>query len=103
MVYQLRSLDHLAFDLVKLNASGIQLPLNWRESCFFPLYLKIPKKAQAYNCVDLLVDLAPGLFLRREPAAHAFDLQVGMEPLDELLPREPGPYSAKPGWEAKWP
>jgi len=42
-LYQLRSiLDHLAFDLVELNVSRIQLPRKWREHCQFPLIEKIP-------------------------------------------------------------
>src|ERR1022692_409171 len=41
---------------------------------------------QANGLVDLLVQLAACLhFLRREPAAHAFGLQVGMEPVGKLL------------------
>ena len=43
VVYQLRSaLDHLAFDLVKRNQSGITLPANWDARCDFPLWLRIP-------------------------------------------------------------
>lgn len=42
-VYQLRSaLDHLAFDLVKRNQTGIVLPANWETRCDFPLWLRIP-------------------------------------------------------------
>jgi hypothetical protein len=44
-LYQLRSsLDHLAFDLVKLNATRIQLPSNWKKRCEFPLLTCIPTK-----------------------------------------------------------
>ena len=44
ILYQFRSaLDHLAFDLVKLNAGKIQFPVNWEERCSFPLKLKPPK------------------------------------------------------------
>jgi hypothetical protein len=50
-VHQIRStLDHLAFDLVKLNPSNIQLPANWEENCLFPLWLNPPKKPAVYNC-----------------------------------------------------
>jgi hypothetical protein len=43
VVYQLRSaLDHLVFDLVKRNQSGITLPANWDARCDFPLWLRIP-------------------------------------------------------------
>ena len=44
VLYQLRSaLDHLAFDLVKLNRTGIVLPHTWEEDCNFPLRFKLPK------------------------------------------------------------
>jgi hypothetical protein len=43
MVYQMRSaLDHLAFDLVKSNATKVQLPAKWFKRCEFPLCLTIP-------------------------------------------------------------
>jgi len=39
IVYQLRSaLDHLAFDLVKLNRDSIALPAKWEENCMFPTW-----------------------------------------------------------------
>lgn len=45
IVYQLRSaLDHLAFDLVKLNSGGITLPAGWERRCDFPLWVAIPDK-----------------------------------------------------------
>lgn len=38
LIYQLRStLDHLAFDLVKVNRNGIELPSDWEENCAFPI------------------------------------------------------------------
>jgi hypothetical protein len=44
MVYQMRSaLDHLAYNLVKINAQGIILPAGWAENCDFPLKLRLPK------------------------------------------------------------
>jgi hypothetical protein len=44
-LYQLRStLDHLAFDLVKLNATRIQLPSNWQKRCEFPLLTHVPMR-----------------------------------------------------------
>jgi len=44
-LYQMRSaLDHLAFDLVKHNASGIQLPSGWEKRCEFPLLTEVPTK-----------------------------------------------------------
>jgi hypothetical protein len=43
MIYQMRSaLDHLAFDLVQLNAT--KLTANWFKKCEFPIYITIPKK-----------------------------------------------------------
>lgn len=40
LLYQLRStLDHLAFDLVKMNRSGIILPSDWEEHCAFPIWV----------------------------------------------------------------
>jgi hypothetical protein len=51
MLYHLRSaLDHLAFDLVKVNAGSIQLPSDWEEECAFPLCLDPLKSAPKYNC-----------------------------------------------------
>jgi hypothetical protein len=39
VLYQLRSaLDHLAFDLVKLNPGNISLPADWTDKCEFPLF-----------------------------------------------------------------
>lgn len=43
-IYQIKSsLDHLAFDLVKLNVRNIQLPAKWDRQCEFPLILEVPK------------------------------------------------------------
>lgn len=59
MVYQLRSaLDHMAFDLVKFNASNIQLPADWEEQCCFPLRLRVPKETPVYNCFSRIL---PGI------------------------------------------
>jgi hypothetical protein len=45
VVYQLRSaLDHLVFDLVKLNPSKIKLSKSWHRNCQFPLLTKVPEK-----------------------------------------------------------
>ena len=53
MVYQLRStLDHLAFNLVKLNPSGAALPTDWERRCEFPIWFKPPGTGSAYNCFD---------------------------------------------------
>lgn len=43
MIYQMRSaLDHLAFALIKCNATGIPLPAKWEERTEFPICIKIP-------------------------------------------------------------
>jgi hypothetical protein len=45
--YQIRSaLDHLTFNLVKINPNSIALPTDWEESCSFPLKLTLPKSIQ---------------------------------------------------------
>ena len=42
IVYHLRSaLDHLAFDLVKLNQRDIALPAKWDENCMFPTWTSL--------------------------------------------------------------
>jgi hypothetical protein len=51
VIYQIRSaLDHLAFGLVKLNRSGIALPVDWEENSAFPMWHRTPKKPPAFNC-----------------------------------------------------
>jgi len=51
VLYQLRStLDHLAFDLVKLNRIGTPLPSEWEENCCFPLWIDPLTKPPFYNC-----------------------------------------------------
>jgi hypothetical protein len=48
-VYQLRSnLDHLAFDLVRMNRSGSTLPPKWEENCQFPILDKTPSSGQTF-------------------------------------------------------
>lgn len=43
VVYQLRSaLDHLAFELVKSNASKAALEKGWERVCEFPLFIRVP-------------------------------------------------------------
>jgi hypothetical protein len=52
-IYQIRSaLDHLAFQLVKLNRGGGTLPPDWEEKCAFPLRVKLPKKTPVFNCFE---------------------------------------------------
>jgi hypothetical protein len=68
-LYQLRSaLDHLAFDLVKLNPSGVTLPTNWEKRCDFPLWLTIPQDMircghanppLPYNCFEKMLPNIP--------------------------------------------
>lgn len=58
IVYQLRSaIDHLAFELVKYNPSGIVLPVKWEERALFPLWITPPKNA-TYNCFNSVL---PGI------------------------------------------
>ena len=63
-IYQIRSaLDHLAFELVKLNPNGTTLPTDWEEECVFPLWLDTPKKAPVYNCFkNTLPGITTGAF-----------------------------------------
>ena len=43
VIYQIRSaLDHLAFDLIKMNPSGVTLPNRWFDRCEFPLWTRLP-------------------------------------------------------------
>jgi hypothetical protein len=52
-IYQIRSaLDHLAFQLVKLNRGGVTLPLDWEGKCAFPLWVRPPKKTPVFNCFE---------------------------------------------------
>jgi hypothetical protein len=72
IVYQLRSaMDHLAFELVKLNPDSIVLPANWEEKCWFPLWLKIPERTPTYNCFDRIL---PGI------STDAFEFIERMQP-----------------------
>jgi len=58
IVYQLRSaIDHLAFELVKSNPSGIVLPPKWDGRALFPLWITSPKHT-TYNCFDSVL---PGI------------------------------------------
>src|ERR1700676_40470 len=58
-VHQIRSaLDHLAFELVKLNPTRITLPAEWEEHCAFPLRLKTPKQQPIFNCFEHML---PGI------------------------------------------
>jgi hypothetical protein len=44
LLYQVRSaLEHLVFELVKSNPSGIALPDGWEDRCQFPIFFKLPK------------------------------------------------------------
>jgi hypothetical protein len=45
VLYQLRSaLDHLAFELVKSNRTGVTLPSGWEGKCRLPLLATIPRQ-----------------------------------------------------------
>jgi hypothetical protein len=71
IIYQLRSaLDHLAFDLVKLNSGATQLPAKWMDHCQFPLLPNVPTKGNppvalhvplAYN---FFKDTLPGISMQ---------------------------------------
>jgi hypothetical protein len=97
IIYQLRSsLDHLTFDLVKLNSLGIQLPKRWDERCQFPLLLNVPTKGNppvilqlplAYNFFD---DRLPGIskqafaFIESVQPYNTGDVSLGLRYLSEL-------------------
>jgi hypothetical protein len=54
VIYQIRSaLDHLTFDLVKLNSCNITLPKGWEKRCEFPLLVDIPTKGNPPVPFDL--------------------------------------------------
>jgi hypothetical protein len=72
IVYQLRSaLDHLAYELVKLNPSNVTLPGAWDENCLFPLWLTPPESGATYNCFKRKL---PGI------SKSAFALVEGLQP-----------------------
>lgn len=72
VVYQIRSaIDHLAFDLVKLNPSHAALPTNWEKNCCFPLWLVASKKGTGYNCFE---NTLPGI------TKDAFTFIEGVQP-----------------------
>jgi|SRR5271156_5074850 len=97
IIYQLRSsLDHLTFDLVKLNSLGIQLPTRWEKRCQFPLLLDAPTKGNppvalqlplAYNFFD---DTLPGIskqaftFIESVQPYNTGDAALGLRYLCEL-------------------
>lgn len=82
IVYQLRSaLDHLAFELVKVNPMDITLPTDWETKCCFPLWLNVHKKRPIYNCFDHVL---PGI------SKTAFAFIEGVQPYRS----GPGPHNA---------
>ena len=84
VIYQLRSaLDHLAFDLVKVNRRGITLPAGWEKRCEFPLLLNIPTKGNppvAYKPLprDYWDRSLPGI------SDSAFAIIEGLQPYHRL-------------------
>jgi hypothetical protein len=71
IIYQLRSaIDHLAFELVKLNPGGIILPPKWQEHALFPLWLTAPRST-TYNCFNSVL---PGITI------GAFTFIEGLQP-----------------------
>src|ERR1700722_4851148 len=76
-IYQIRSaLDHLAFDLVKLNTRKITLPDDWSEHCLFPLKLCIPTACNGNTPVPYkyFEKALPGISI------HAFEFIESLQP-----------------------
>jgi hypothetical protein len=81
VVYQLRSaLDHLAFDLVQLNPSKIELPPKWFERCQFPLLTTVPSKGKPP--VPYSTPLPQDFFSKSLPGItpNAFAFIEGLQP-----------------------
>jgi hypothetical protein len=75
MVYQMRSaLDHLAFDIIKLNRSVATMDPKWPEHCQFPLRMKTP-----HGCAP---PVTKNEFSRELPGISdkAFAIIEGMQP-----------------------
>jgi hypothetical protein len=85
--YQLRSaLDHLIFDLVKLNRRNVVLPFGWEKRCEFPLLTEVPTKGNppiAYN-----LPLQYSLFEKGLPGitAQAFTFIEAVQPYNGRSP-----------------
>ena len=80
-VYQIKSsLDHLAFDLVKLNVSNIQLPAKWERRCEFPLLLDVPTAGNPP--ISLTLPLEYNYFSRTLPGIsnNAFTFIEAVQP-----------------------
>ena len=96
ILYQLRSaLDHLAFDLVKLNPSGGTLPPKWGSRCRFPLLLEIPTKGNPPVLEELplyygFFDKLPGIskqahtFIERIQPYNGFNTSIRLRWLAKL-------------------
>lgn len=111
VIYQLRSaLDHLTFDLVKLNSLGIQLPRRWDERCQFPLLLDAPTKGNppvalqlplAYNYFE---ETLPGIsresfaFIESVQPYNTGDTPIGLRYLANLsnIDKHRYPHITKP-------
>jgi hypothetical protein len=81
IIYQLRSaLDHLTFDLVKLNPSGVPLPAGWERRCDFPLWLTIP--GEQIRCGHATPPLPYNCFAKTLPGISkaAFSFIEGLQP-----------------------
>ena len=66
VLYQIRSaLDHLVFDLIKLNPGKVILPKHWERQCEFPLLIDVPTKGNPPVPHDL--PLPRSLFERQLP------------------------------------
>jgi len=88
VLYQIRSaLDHLVFDLVKLNPQKIRLPDGWERRCEFPLLVEVPTKGNPPIAYDLSVPY--NLFAKALPGItrQAFTF---IESLQPYSPRSQG-------------
>jgi hypothetical protein len=110
IIYQLRSaLDHLTFDLVKLNSLSVQLPKRWEERCQFPLLLNVPAKGTppvplnlplAYNHFEDLPGISKEAFAFIESTQpyNGGDVALGLRYLASLsnIDKHRYPHITKP-------
>lgn len=93
IVYQLRSaLDHLAFELVKRNPTGVSLPKEWERKCQFPLCLKVPTHGDPAITYTLPVPLS--YFRKSLPGITSEVCAV----IEQLQPYNGGNGPTQLGW-----